>query len=100
MQRLQRNVQKNRDARTGFLFSYSIGSLSNDDGDSNEQTAKSNRFLRLAKQQLCTCITLFLYISLPSPHNYNVKVPNFRFCRELERDNDFLFLFLNFDTVF
>ena len=30
---------------------------------------KSNR-LRLAKQQLCTCVTLFfLYISLPLPHD-------------------------------
>ena len=31
------------------------------------KTGKSNRF-RLAKQQFCTCITLFLYISLPSLH--------------------------------
>ena len=44
---------------------------------------KSIRF-RLAKQQLCTCITLFLYISLPSLHDYNVKVPNFTFCRGRE----------------
>ena len=35
------------------------GSLSNDDGDVNENSKKSNRF-RLAKQQLCTCITLFV----------------------------------------
>ena len=34
-----------------------LGSLSNDDGDGNENSKKSNRF-RLAKQQLCTCITL------------------------------------------
>ena len=33
------------------------GSLSNDDGDCNENGKKTNRF-RLAKQQLCTCITL------------------------------------------
>ena len=39
---------------------------------------KSKRF-RLAKQQLCTCIT-FLYISLPSLHDYNVKIPDFLFC--------------------
>ena len=38
-----------------------------------QERQKSNRF-RLAKQQLCTCITLFLYISLPSLHEYNVKV--------------------------
>ena len=39
---------------------------------------KSDRF-PLAKQQLCTCITLFLYISLPSLHDYDVKMPNFTF---------------------
>ena len=37
-----------------------IGSLSNDDGDGNEIGKKSNRFI-LAKQQLCTCITLFVH---------------------------------------
>ena len=37
---------------------------------------KSKRF-RLAKQQLCTCIKHFLYISLPSWDEYNVKVPKF-----------------------
>ena len=37
---------------------------------------KSDRF-RLAKQQLCTCIT---YISLPSLHNYNMELFNFMFC--------------------
>ena len=35
-----------------------LGSLSNDDGDDNENGKKSNRF-RLAKQQLYTCITVF-----------------------------------------
>ena len=44
---------------------------------------KSNRF-RLAEQQLCTCFTDFLYISLPSLHDYSVKVPNFTFCRGRE----------------
>ena len=43
-----------------------IGSLSNDgdgdgDGDGNEKgiTKKEQTKVRLAKQQLCTCITLF-----------------------------------------
>ena len=36
----------------------------------------SDRF-RLAKQQLCTCIT---YISLPSLHNYNMELFNVMFC--------------------
>ena len=30
-----------------------------------------------AKQQLCTCIALFLYISFPSLYDYDVKMPNF-----------------------
>ena len=72
-----------------------IGSLSNDDADSNENGKKAVLF-RLAKQQLCTCITLFLYIFLPSLLDYNVKVPKFTFCRGWEHIS---FLFLNFDTV-
>ena len=32
-----------------------------------------------AKQQPCTCSTLFLYISLLSLHDYDVKMPNFTF---------------------
>ena len=44
----------------------------------------------------------FLYISLPSVHDYNLKMPNFTFFlwRTRTQDNDFVFLFLNFDTVF
>ena len=40
----------------------------------------------------------FLYIYLLSLHDYNVKVPYFM--RSKTQDNNFLFLFLNFDTVF
>ena len=46
------------------MAAVSLGSLSNDDGDGdgdgdgNENGTESNRF-RLAKQQLCTSITLF-----------------------------------------
>ena len=42
------------------------------------RTSESNRF-RLAKQQVFMCITLFLYISLPSLHDLDVKMPNFMF---------------------
>ena len=43
---------------------------------------KSNRF-RQAKHA-------FLYISLPSLHDYNVKLPHFWFCRGREQtDNNF-----------
>ena len=44
---------------------------------------KSNRF-RLVKRQRCPRIMLFLYISSPPLHDYNVKVPNFTFCRGRE----------------
>ena len=54
----------------------SLGSLSNDDGDVDENGKKTIRF-RLVKQQLCVCVPLFLYISLPSLHDYDVKPPNF-----------------------
>ena len=42
----------------GRLCTGTWGSLSNDDGDSNENGKKRNRF-RLAKQQLCTYSTFF-----------------------------------------
>ena len=58
----------------------------------------------LAKQQLCTCITLFcsltFTVSLPSLHDYNVKGLISRFVEDVNEDKDFLFLFLNFDTIF
>ena len=61
-----------------------IGSLRNDDGDGKENGKKH----------------AFLYISLPSLHDYNVKVPNFTFCRGREQKTTTFFFFLNFDTVF
>ena len=65
----------------------SLGRLSNDDGDLNENCKKINRI------RLTEC---FLYISFPSLHDYNVEMPNFTW-RTWTQDNDFLFLFLNFD---
>ena len=38
--------------------SNKLGSLSNDAGDVNENGEKATSWFRLAKQQLCTCITL------------------------------------------
>ena len=49
----------------------SLGRLSNDDGDLNENCKKINR-IRLTK--------CFLYISFASLHDYNLKLPNFKFC--------------------
>ena len=51
---------------------------------------KSNTF-RLAKQELCTCITFFWYISLPSLHDYDLKVPNFTFCGGCEQKTTIFF---------
>ena len=42
----------------------------------------------------------FLYISLSSLNDHNVKLPNFTFCRGREQETTtFFFLFLNFDAV-
>ena len=43
----------------------------------------------------------FLYISLPSLHDYDVKIPDVKFCGGREhKTTTFSFFFLNFDTVF
>ena len=43
----------------------------------------------------------FLYISLSSLNDHNVKLPNFTFCRGREQETTtFFFLFLDFDAVF
>ena len=44
-----------------------------------QQEWERNRF-GLAKQRFCTCVTLLLYISLPSLCNNDVKLPYFTFC--------------------
>ena len=58
-------------------FKSTIGSLSNDDDNSNENSKKAigldwqnNNFAHAL---------LFLYISLPSLHDYDLKMPNFVF---------------------
>ena len=76
-----------------------IESSSNDDGDGIENGKKStgldwrqnNNFARASR---------FLYIPLPSLHDYDVKLPNFTFCGGREHKTDFLFLFVNFDESF
>lgn len=47
------------------------------------RTEKENNRFSLAKQQLCMCVMLFCVC-----------------CRMWTQDNDFLLLFMNFDTVF
>ena len=74
-------------------FALHLGSFSNDHGDGNDNDKKSDR-IRQAKQQLCTSITLFCTkISLPSIHDYDVKVPHFTFCGGLEDKTTTFFFF-------
>ena len=53
------------------------GSSSKDDGDGNDYVKKAIGLLR--KTTNLHCITLFLYISLPPLHDYDVKMPNCTF---------------------
>ena len=70
-----------------------IGSLGNDDGDVNESRKKAigldwqnNNFTRASR---------FLYISLPSLHDYDVKMRNFTFCGGLEHNWTTTFFFFS-----
>ena len=56
-----------------------------------QERQKSNRVLS-PKQQLCTS-QAFLYISLPSLHDYHVKLPNFMFRGGRERTKTIFFFF-------
>ena len=69
-----------------------LGSLSNDDGDAQQERQKSSWF-RLAKQHLCTCITLFC--TFPRRHCTTTmwKCLNFTFCREREHKTTTFFFF-------
>ena len=72
--------------------SYTIlGSLSNDDGAATRTAKKIDL---LSKKQLCTCSTLFFYISLPLLHEYDVKMPNFTFYVGSENKTTIFFFLL------
>ena len=80
-------------ADSPYMDSYILGSLSNDDGDVNENGKKAivldcgqnNNFARAPR--------FFLYISLPSLHDSEVKMPNFTFCGEREHKATTCFVF-------
>ena len=55
-------------------ISFILGSFSNDEGEGNENV--KNAIVYKEKQQLCTRITFFLYISKWSLHDYGVKMCN------------------------
>ena len=76
------------------------GNLRNDDGDGNENGKKATGLDMTSKTTTLHVHHAFLYISLPSLHNYHVKRPKFTFCRGREqKTTTFRFLFLNFDAV-
>ena len=56
-----------------------IGTLRSHDGDGNENFKKAIGFF--SKTTILHVHHAFLYISLPSLHDYDVKMPNFKFYR-------------------
>ena len=75
-----------------------LGGLSNDDGDGNENGKKSNRF-RLAKQQLCKCITLFCTFFSRRCTTTTLKCLISRFVEDVNTRQQLTFSFLNFDAI-
>ena len=68
-----------------------LGSLRSDDADVNESGKKAID-LDLSKTTLHVHHA-FLYISLPSLHDYDVKMPNFTSCRGREHKTTTFFFF-------
>ena len=68
-----------------------IGSFSIDDGDGNENGKKVIGYI--SKTTTLHVHHAFLYISLPSLYDYNVKVPNFKFSRKREHKTTTFFFF-------
>ena len=73
------------------LRPLSLWSLSNDDEDGNENGKKAIGLI--SKPTTFHVHHAFLYISLPSLPDYNVKVPEFTFCRGREHKTTTFFSF-------
>ena len=56
-----------------------LGTLRSDDGDDNENVTKA--IVLITKATILHVHHAFLYISLPSLHDYDVKMPNFTLYR-------------------
>ena len=69
---------------------YNVNKALSNDHVTASRTAKKplhyNNFARASR---------FLYISLPSLHDYGVKVPNFTFCGEREHIKTMTFFFFS-----
>ena len=68
----------NTHARKLSVREMSVGSFSNNDGDGNENVKKAIGLL--SKTTSLHVHHAFLYISLPLLHDYDVKMPSFKFC--------------------
>ena len=69
-----------------------IASLHNDDDDGNENGKKEIGLDKQKNNFAPTSRFFFFYISLPSLHNYNVKLRNFTFCGGREQKKTTFFL--------
>ena len=76
-----------------------FGTLRPDDGDGNENVAKAIRLI--TKTIILPVHHALLYISLPSLHDYDVKMPNFTLYRgrTYTSDDEIFSLFLNLEMV-
>ena len=74
-----------------------LGSFSNDDGDGNQVVKKAIGLLR--KTTTLHVHHAFLYISLPSLHDYDVKMPNCKFYGGRKQATTNLFFSLNLSSV-
>ena len=72
-------------------LSSSSGSLSIDDADVNENSKKA--IVYFGKTTILHVHHAFLFISLSSLHDYDVKMPNFTFCGERDHKATTIFLF-------
>ena len=73
------------------IFLSGKRSLSNDDGDVNENGIKAIGYI--GKTTTLHAHHAFLYISLPSLHDYDVNMSNFRFCGGREHMTTTFFFF-------
>ena len=76
----------------GTYLSLNIRELKQRRRRRQRERQKSNRF-QIGKTTTLHVHRAFLHISLPPLHDYNVKVPNFTFCRGRERRQQLSFSF-------
>ena len=93
---LQRRFQGKRRYR---IVRSLLGGLCNDDDDDGNKNCKKNNRFRRAKQQLCTCITLFCTFPCRrcTTTTWNCLIS--RFIEDGNKRQQLSLFFLNFDEV-